>query len=149
MSERWVWVIRYAVVIVLAVVLAAALGEMALFKSTRIGRTGLNAARVVQFFGFGGALFVFWLLARRTAVMLPSGDTRLDVLRSILLPLATLIVVAAAHAILLLVLGPLMSKGWLQAYNWLFIAGIILSAAWLLAALFTGSSTLRPLFRGR
>ena len=149
MSDRWVWTIRYGVVIVLALVLAAALGEMALFKGTRIGKTGLNAARLVQFFGYGGALFVFWLLARRTAVMLPSGDARLDVVRSILLPLATLIVVAAAHAIVLLVLGPLMSRAWLQAYNWLFIAGIIMSAAWLLAALFTGSSSLRPLFRGR
>ena len=149
MSDRWVWVIRYAVVIVLALVLAAALGEMALFKSTRIGKTGLNAARLVQFFGYGGALFVFWLLARRSATLLPSGDARWDVARSILLPVATLIVVAAAHTVVLLVLQPLMSKAWLQAYNWLFIAGIILSAAWLLAALFTGSSTLRPLFRGR
>jgi hypothetical protein len=148
-SDRWVWVIRYAVVIVLALVLAAALGEMALFKSTRIGKTGLNAARLVQFFGYGGALFVFWLLARRSANLLPSGDARWDVARSILLPVATLIVVAAAHTVVLLVLQPLMSKAWLQAYNWLFIAGIILSAAWLLAALFTGSSTLRPLFRGR
>src|SRR5688572_8955936 len=149
MSERWVWVVRYAVVIVLALVLAAALGEMALFKSTRIGKTGLNAARLVQFFGYGGALFVFWLLSRRAATLLPGGDPRWDVARSILLPVATLIVVAAAHAVLLLVLGPLMSKAWLQAYNWVFIAAIILSAAWLLAALFTGSSSLRPLFRGR
>ena len=149
MSDRWVWVIRYVVVIVLALVLAAALGEMALFKSTRIGKTGLNAARLVQFFGYGGALFVFWLLARRSATLLPSGDARWDVARSILLPVATLIVVAAAHAVVLLLLQPLMSKAWLQAYNWLFITGIILSAAWLLAALFTGSSTLRPLFRGR
>ena len=149
MSERWVWVIRYAVVIVLALALAAALGEMALFKTTRIGRSGLNAARLVQFFGYGGALFVFWVLARRTAVMLPSGDARWDVVKSILLPVATLIVVAAAQAVVLLVLGPLMNKAWLQAYNWLFITGIVLSAAWLLAALFTGSSSLKPLFRGR
>lgn len=149
MSDRWTWVIRYAVVIVLALILAWGLGEMALFKGTRIGKTGLNAARLVQFFGYGGALFVFWLLARRAATLLPGGDARWDVARSILLPVATLIVVAAAHAVLLLVLGPLMSKAWLQAYNWVFIAAIILSAAWLLAALFTGSSSLRPLFRGR
>ena len=146
MGDRWAWVIRYAVVIVLALILAWALGEMSLFKGTRIGKSGLNAARVVQFFGYGGALFVFWLLARRTAVTLPRGDARLDVVRSILLPLATLIVVAAAQAVLLLVLGPLMSKSWLQAYNWIFITGIVLSAAWLLAALFTGSSSLAPLF---
>jgi len=61
-------------------------------------------------------------------------------------PLATLIVIACAHSVLLLVLGPLMSKFLLQVYNWLFIAAIILSAAWLVGALFTGSASLAPLF---
>jgi hypothetical protein len=43
-----------------------------------------------------------------------------------------------------------MNKTWLQIYNWVFIAAIVLSAAWLVAALFTGSSSLAPLFaKGR
>jgi hypothetical protein len=46
-----------------------------------------------------------------------------------------------------LLLGPLMSKAWHQGFNWTFIGGIILSAAWLLAALLTGSSSLARLFR--
>ena len=57
MAERWGWVVRYVVVIILAVVLALALGEMELFKSTRFGKSGLNAARLVQFLGFGGAMW--------------------------------------------------------------------------------------------
>jgi hypothetical protein len=65
-----------------------------------------------------------------------------------MVPLATLIVVACAHSVLLLVLGPVMSKSWIPAYNWIFIGGIILSAVWLVAALFTGSATLEPLFGG-
>lgn len=146
MNERWIWLVRYAVVIVLALVLAAALGEMELFKTTRFGKTGLNASRVVQFLGYGGALLVFWLLAQRAAALISAGDQRWKVVKSILVPLATLIVVACAHSVLLLILGPLMSKAWLPAYNWTFITGIILSAAWLVAALFTGSSTLSPLF---
>lgn len=146
MSERWTWVVRYVVVIILAVILAAALGEMALFKTTRFGKTGLNAGRLVQFLGFGGGLLVFWLLAHKTALLLDGKDARWTVIKSILLPLATLIVAASAHAVILLLLGPLMSKAWLQAYNWLFISGIILSAAWLLAALLTGSSSLSRLF---
>jgi hypothetical protein len=60
--------------------------------------------------------------------------------------LATLIVVACAQAVILLILGPVMSKAWLPTYNWTFIAAIILSAAWLVAALFTGSASLAPLF---
>jgi hypothetical protein len=147
MNERWVWVVRYVVVIMLALILAAVLGEMELFKTTRFGKT-FNAARVAQFLGYGGALLVFWLLARRAADVIPPQDERWKLVRSILVPLATLIVVACAHAVLLLILAPLMSKAWLPAYNWTFIAAIILSAAWLVAALFTGSSTLEPLFGG-
>jgi hypothetical protein len=146
MTERWTWVVRYVVVIILAVILAATLGEMALFKTTRIGKTGLNAGRLVQFLGFGGALLVFWLLAKRAALLLDGRDPRWMVIKSILLPLATLIVVASAHAVMLLLLGPLMSKAWHQGFNWIFIGGIILSAAWLLAALLTGSPSLAPLF---
>ena len=149
MSERWVWAIRYVVVIALALILAAALGEMELFKSTRIGKTGFNAARLAQFLGFGGALLVFWLLVRRLAAVLPNGDQRWKLVKSILVPLATLVVVACAHAVVLLVAGPLMSKSWLPTYNWIFIIGIILSAAWLVAALFTGSASLEPIFGRR
>lgn len=148
MNERWKWVVRYLVVIVLAVVLAAALGEMALFKTTRIGRSGLNAARMVQFLGYGGALLVFWLLSRRAAALLPVHDRYWGPLKSIALPLATLLVVAAGQAIALLLLGPLMSRPWHEAYNWAAIAAIVLSAAWLLVALFTGSSSLALLFGG-
>jgi hypothetical protein len=118
---------------------------MELFKTTRLGKT-FNAARVAQFLGYGGALLVFWLLAQRAAATIPAQDERWKLVRSILVPLATLIVVACSHSVLLLVLGPLMNKAWLPAYNWTFIAAIILSAAWLVAALFTGSSSLEPLF---
>jgi hypothetical protein len=146
MAERWGWVVRYVVVIILALVLALALGEMELFKSTRFGRSGLNAARLVQFLGFGGALVVFWLLARRASALIPDADQRWNILKTVLVPLATLVVIAAGQAVLLLLLGPLMSKGWHEAYNWTFIAAIILSAAWLVFSLFTGSSSLAPLF---
>jgi hypothetical protein len=146
MSERWIWVVRYVAVIILAIILAATLGEMALFKTTKFGKTGLNAGRLVQFLGFGGALLVFWLLSQRAALLLDGKDARWTLVKSVLLPLATLITVASAHAVMLLLLGPLMSKAWHQAFNWIFIGAIILSAAWLLAALLTGSSSLGPLF---
>ena len=114
--------------------------------TTKFGKSGLNAARLVQFLGFGGALAVLWLMARRAADLLPAADERWNVLKSILLPLATLIVVASGQAVLLYVLGPLMNKAWQQAYNWIAIAAIIAAAAWLVAALFTGSASLAPLF---
>lgn len=146
MNQRWAWVVRYLVVIAVAAILSVAFGEMALFKTTKFGKTGLNAARFAQFFGYGGALFVLWLLAQRAADLIPTNDQRWNLVKSILLPLTTLIVVASAQAVILLILGPLMNKGWHQAYSWVSITAIMLSAAWLIAALFTGSSSLAPLF---
>jgi len=149
MNERWSWIIRYAVVIAAALALGAAFGEMSLFKTTRLGRTGLNAANLVQFLTYGAALVLLWLAARRAAALLPAGDVRWNVLRSTLVPLTTLIVVSAGQAVLLIVAGPLMSKAWHQTYSWISVTAIILSAAWLLAAVLTGSSSLAPLFGGR
>jgi hypothetical protein len=149
MNERWSWVLRYLVVIAAALILAAAFGEMALFKTTRFGKTGLNAARLVQFLGYGGALAVLWMLARRAADLLPGHDPRWNVLKSTLVPLTTLIVVSTGQAVMLLLLGPVMNKTWHQIYNWLSVSAIILSAAWLLGAVLTGSASLAPLFGGR
>ena len=149
MNERWSWIVRYAVVIAAALALGAAFGEMALFKNARFGKSGLNAAHLAQFLSYGGALVMLWLAARRAAALLPDQDPRWNVLKSTLVPLTTLIVVSTGQAVLLLLLGPLMNKAWHQVYNWVSVAAIILSAAWLLAAVLTGSSSLSPLFGGR
>ena len=149
MNERWSWVVRYLVVIVAALILAAAFGEMALFKTTKFGKTGLTAARLVQFLGYGGALLVLWMLAQRAAELLPGNDPRWNVLKSTLVPLTTLVVVSAGQAVMLLLLGPVMNKTWHQIYNWVSVTAIILSAAWLLGAVLTGSASLAPLFGSR
>lgn len=138
MSERWTWVVRYIVVIILALIVAAALAEMELFRTAKVGKSGLNAARIVQFFGYGGALWVLWLLADRTAALIPASDERWRVLKTILVPLATLVVVASGQAVLLLILEPLMNKTLREIYNWIAIAAIVASAAWLLGTLLGG-----------
>ena len=149
MNERWSWIVRYAVVIAAALALGAAFGEMALFKTARLGKTGLTAANLVQFLAYGLALAILWLAARRAAALLPAHDVRWNVLRSTLVPLTTLIVVSAGQAVLLLIAGPLMNRDWHQTYSWISVTAIVLSAAWLLAAVLTGSASLAPLFGGR
>src|SRR5262245_64721173 len=95
MNERWSWIVRYAVVIAAALALGAAFGEMSLFKTTRLGKTGLTAANLVQFLTYGAALALLWLAARRAAALLPTDDVRWNVLKSTLVPLTTLIVISA------------------------------------------------------
>lgn len=143
MSDRWTWVVRYGIVILLAVILAAVLGDMALFKATKFGKSGLNAARIAQFFGYAGALAVLWLLAQRAAALLDAKDHLLGIVKAVLVPLATLVVVACGQATGLLLLGPVLGKAGVQIYNWIAVLAIVISAAWLLAVLFVGSSAVR------
>lgn len=147
MNERWNWMVRYVLVILLAVALGIALGEMALFQGTKVGSSGLTAARLVQFLGFGGALAVFWLLSRRAARLIEEKGSGLDFAKPLLVPFATVVVVACGHAVGLRLLEPLMSPAWHTAYNWTFIGAIILSAAWLLGAVMTGSSSVSTILR--
>jgi hypothetical protein len=142
-SERWTWIVRYVIVILLAVILAAVMGDMALFKATKFGKSGLNAARIVQFLGYSGALAVFWLLAQRAAALLDPTDPRWSTLKIVVVPAATLVVVASGQAAALLVLAPLLGKAGVQIYNWIAVLAIVVSAAWLLAALFIGSAAVR------
>ena len=141
MNERWNWLTRYAVVILVALILAAALGSTDLFNKTRlIGKT-LSASHLVRFLGFGGALAVFWLAALRASALIAGQGERWRVVQALVLPLATLIVTASAHPVMLLIVEPLMDKSLRQIFDWAFIAAIVGSAAWLLFAMFNGSAS--------
>ncbi len=142
MTDNWNWVGRYVAVIVLALILAAALGSMDLFVTTAVMGKKLSAANIVKFLGYGAALTVLWLLGQRAALVLRQRGGRWSFLQHLTLPVVTLIVVACAHSVVLLVLKPLMDPALRNIYNWVFIAGIIASAAWLVMALFNQSSTL-------
>jgi hypothetical protein len=141
MNMRWTWLARYAIVVVVALVLGAALGSMDLFKATRLVGKGLTASSLARFLGFGGALIVSWLAAYRATPMVREHGVRWRLAEVTLLPLATLVVIASGYSVLLLVLGSLMDSTLRQIYNWVFIAAILGSAAWLLYALFQESTT--------
>ena len=142
MTDNWNWVGRYVAVIVLALILAAALGSMDLFKTTAVMGKQLSAANIVKFLGYGAALTVLWLLGQRAALVLRRGAGRWGFLHHLTLPVVPLIVVPCAHSVILLVLKPLMDPALRNIYNWAFIAGIIASAGWLVMALFNQSSPL-------
>jgi len=139
------WVLRYVIVIVLALALAWVLGDMALFKTTKFGKTGLTAARLAQFLGNGGALVVFWLLAQRAAELIGPEHGRWLLVKPIILPLATLAVIAIAHPVVLRALGSMMTRSFRQGYNWGFIAALVACAVWLVVAVLSGAGRARRL----
>lgn len=146
MNESWNWIARYVAVIVIAVILASVLGSMELFVTTTVMAKKLSAAHIVKFLGYSAALVILWLLAQRVALVLRAQGGPWAFLQHLLLPVATLIVVACAHSVILLVLQRMLDASARNVYNWLFIAGIIAAAAWLVMALFNQSSSLTEAF---
>jgi len=145
MNERWMWVMRYVIVIVLALALAWVLGDMALFKITRFGKTGLTAARLAQLLGYGGALVVFWLFAQRAAELIGPEHGRWLLVKPMILPLTTLAVIAMAHPVVLRAFRSMMTRSFRQGYDWVFIAALVACAAWLVVAVLGGAGRARRL----
>lgn len=138
MAKNWGWLIQYVLVIVVALILGAAIGELELFKKTALGapKLKLTAASLAQFLGYGSALALLWLLAQRAARELQGQAGWKRPMSFFILPLATLIVVPAAHQIMLLVFGGLIGPELRKIYNWIFILGTTAAAIWLVVALF-------------
>ncbi len=144
--KNWMWIGKYIVVIVAALVLGGAIGEMTLFKQTALGTPKLTAAGLVTFMGFTGALCFVWLLGHRAALQLQASGGKASFLGFILVPLATLIIVSSAYSVLLVILRAFLSASLQNMYNWLFVLGITASAIWLVVALFQHSDSLMELF---
>lgn len=145
--RSWNWTARYAAVLVGAVLLGAALGELAVFKQTTLGTPKLSAAGVVRFSGLGGALTVFWLLGRRAAIQLREND-RARALAFLTLPLVTLLVACTAYDVVLMILRPFLSSSAKDIYNWVFVSGITACAVWLVAALYRHAEELIEQLQG-
>ena len=132
----WTWISRYALVLLVALLLGAAIAELTVFKQTTLGTPKLLASAVARFLGYGGALIIFWILGRRAALKLRSmegGGTHLGFL---VLPLTSLIVLCAGYDVVLAILRPFLGANAKDIYNWIFVLGITACAIWLVVALY-------------
>lgn len=148
MIDRSDWLARYIALILVTVFLSAILGATDLFRSALIVDKHLTASHLVRFLGYGFALIAFWLLARRLRAAIREEEGQRSVLKHVLMPLATLVVMGGAQSTLLLVLDPLIDGPLFHLYNWLFIAAILGCAVWLVFALLGTSSPLIAMLDG-
>jgi hypothetical protein len=136
MMRSWTWIARYALVLLVALLLGAALAELSVFKQTTLGTPKLTASAAARFLGYSGALIVFWLLGRRAALQLRSAGGGSAHLGHLILPLTTLIVLSAGYDVVLAILRPFLSATAKDVYNWIFVLGITGCAVWLVVALY-------------
>jgi hypothetical protein len=136
MMRSWTWIARYALVLLVALLLGAALAELSVFKQTTLGTPKLTASAAARFLGYSGALIVFWMLGRRAALQLRSAGGGSAHLGHLILPLTTLIVLSAGYDVVLAILRPFLSATAKDVYNWIFVLGITGCAVWLVVALY-------------
>lgn len=138
----WNWIGRYIAVIVIALILAAAIGSMELFIKTSVFGGKLNAAHLVRFLGYGAALAAFWMLGQRSTIALQQRGGRWSFLQHLILPVVSLIVVSIAYSVALLILDPMMNAALHNIYNWVFIVAILACAVWVVMAVLGQSASL-------
>jgi eukaryotic-like serine/threonine-protein kinase len=138
-NTNWLWMGKYLIVIVAALVLGAVLAGLEPFKSATIGSARIGAGSLVQFVAHSGALALLWALGYRHSEQLRRMGGRAAHLASTVLALVTLIVIALAYGVLVRFISPFLAPDLKPYVDWAFIVGILSAAAWLLWALFAES----------
>ncbi len=148
MSARSNWLARDIALIVVAVFLSATLGATDFFRTASLVDKQLTASHLIRFLGYSLALIVFWQLARRLRASIIEDNGRRSILKSALMPLASLVVAGGTHSTLMLVLDPLIDGPLFQIYNWFFVAVILCCALWLVFTVFGNNSALMANLEG-
>jgi hypothetical protein len=141
-NTDWDWAVRHVAVIVVALILAAAIGSMELFIKTTLFDGKLSASHLVRFMGYGAALAAFWMLGRRSTIAVQQLGGRWSFLQHLILPVVSLVVVSVSYTVVLLILNPLMNSASHNIYNWVFIVAILACAGWVLMAVLGQSASL-------
>ena len=145
-KKDWNWVGRFIAVIVVALILANAIGSMDLFVKTFVIEGKLSAAHLVRFLGYSTALGALWMLGQRATMSLQQHGGRWSFMQHLILPVVTLIVVASTNSVALLIMKPMMNTSLNNIYNWVFIVAILACAVWVVMAVLGQSASLTAAF---
>jgi len=137
MAKNWIWVGKYLFVILLAIVLGAAIGNLALFKTATLGTPKLTAGVLARFIAHTTALGLLWFLGLRASQQLREGSGGMTSLAVPILSLVALIVVPSFYVVLLQFINPFLSRDLKPFIDWAFIVGTLAAATWLVWAFFT------------
>ncbi len=157
MERPWNWATMYGVAIVVAALLGFLLGKVPLFKETTVAVGSLplfqktpvadmrlSASQAVLYLGYGSALLLFWIAGIRLARQIPHDGKGRTVLRCLVPPLITLLVLSVGYkAFLPPGHDPPFTKAALELYNWVFVLTTVTASIWLTMAWFRHSA---PLF---
>jgi serine/threonine-protein kinase len=131
MTSSWGWIGPYLIVIILAILVGPVLATLPLFTQTFVAQLGMNAAQFLRLAADGLCLLMVWLAAARARNELDDNGKGQTFVRSIVFPIASLLIVIVAHKAYEAHAIPVVGLPRQPFYNWLLTVGLIGSAAWL------------------
>ena len=146
MSKPWTWIAPYTFAILAVLLAGPLLSSMAVAQSATVPYLALSGPHVIRLGADLLALTIFWLLALAASQQLPDNGRGSSFLRSLVLPLTTLIVILFANKALRTVGLPLVEQIGSARFASGYAIGLVGSGLWLTAAWLMNHPSLRRAF---
>jgi len=134
MTGRLAWFAQYGVVILLAPALGIFVSTLPLFKEIPLGGSGVTAAHVARFAGYGMALAYIWLFADRLTKEIAEDGAGLTFLHAVARPFAAVAILLLGDELLFPLGSPLLGKSGHTLYALVFVFASVAAALWLTTA---------------
>jgi serine/threonine-protein kinase len=146
MSKSWTWITPYICAILAMLLAGPLLSNLAVAQSISIPYVPLNGPHAIRLFASLLALTILWILAFTASQKITDNGRGLGFLRSLVLPLTTLIVMLFAHKVFKTIGLPLIEQIGPSRYAMGYAIGLLGSALWLTATWLLNQNSLRVAF---
>ncbi|MGH7219671.1 MAG: hypothetical protein ACREI1_05015, partial [Nitrospiraceae bacterium] len=146
MSKSWTWIAPYTFAILAVLLAGPLLGSLASVQSVSVPYLQLNGPHAIRLAAHLIALAILWVLAFAAFQQIPDNGRGSSFLRSLVLPLTTLVTILFANKALRAVGLPLIEQVGSSRFAWGYAIGLVGSGLWLTAAWVLNRSSLRAAF---
>ncbi|MEO5956611.1 MAG: serine/threonine-protein kinase [Nitrospiraceae bacterium] len=146
MSKSWTWIAPYTFAILAVLLAGPLLSSMAVAQSVTVPYLTLSGPHVIRLGADLLALAILWLLALAALQQIPDNGRGSSFLRSLVLPLTTMIVILFANKALRTVGLPLVEQIGPARFASGYAIGLVGSGLWLTAAWLMNHPSLRRTF---
>ena len=146
MSKSWTWIAPYTFAILAVLLAGPLLSSLALVQSVSIPYLQLSGPHAIRLVANLLALAILWVLAFAASQQIPDNGRGSSFLRSLVLPLTTLVVILFANKAFRTVGLPLIEQMGSSRFAIGYAIGLVGSGLWLTAAWVLNRSSLREAF---
>jgi len=146
MLKSWTWIVPYIVAIMGVLLAGPVLSNLAWVQSASVPYLPLSGPHALRLLADLLALAILWVLALVASQQIPDNGRGLSFLRSLVLPLTTLVVIVFANKAFRTVGLPLVDQVGPSRFAIGYAIGLVGSGLWLTAVWIQNRSSLREAF---